>query len=89
MHEKFVTIHPFVDGNGRTARLLMNLVFMRAGYPAIVIPSDSASRLAYYDALEATQTGTNPQAFRDFVVNAADVMLERYLEILNPTLASN
>jgi len=84
VHEKLVTIHPFVDGNGRTARLLMNLVFLRAGYPAVVIPSDSASRLAYYDALEATQTGSDPEAFREFVVNAADVMLDRYLETLDP-----
>lgn len=87
VHEKFVTIHPFVDGNGRTARLLMNLVFLRAGYPAIVIPSDSASRLAYYDALESTQTGANPEAFRDFVIAAADVMLDRYLATLAPALS--
>ncbi len=84
VHEKLVTIHPFVDGNGRTARLLMNLVFLRAGYPAVVIPSDSASRIAYYDALEATQTGSDPEAFRNFVVHAADVMLDRYLETLDP-----
>ena len=84
VHEKLVTIHPFVDGNGRTARLLMNLVFLRAGYPAIVIPSDSASRLAYYDALEATQTGADPAAFRHFIIRAADAMLDRYLETLAP-----
>jgi len=87
VHDKFVTIHPFVDGNGRTARLLMNLVFLRAGYPAIVIPSDSTSRLAYYDALENTQTGAQPEAFRDFIVAAADVMLDRYLATLAPALS--
>ncbi len=87
IHEKFVTIHSFVDGNGRTARLLMNLVFLRAGYPAIVIPSDSASRLAYYDALENTQTGEQPEAFRDFIVASADVMLDRYLATLAPALS--
>jgi len=84
VHEKLVTIHPFVDGNGRTARLLMNLVFLRAGYPAVVIPSDAESRLAYYDALEATQTGSDPEAFRNFVIHATDVMLDRYLETLDP-----
>lgn len=87
VHEKFVTIHPFVDGNGRTARLLMNLAFLRAGYPAIVIPSDSTSRLAYYDALEDTQTGSRPEAFRDFIATAADVMLDRYLATLDPALS--
>lgn len=84
IHEQLVTIHPFVDGNGRTARLMMNLIFLRAGYPAIVIPSDSASRLAYYEALEMTQTGEKPEAFRDFIVSAADTMLDRYLETLAP-----
>lgn len=85
-HEKLVTIHPFVDGNGRTARLVMNLVLMRAGYPAIVIPSDSASRLAYYDALEATQTASDPHAFRNFIIQATGNMLDRYLQTLDPAL---
>ena len=87
IHESFVTIHPFVDGNGRTSRLLMNLVLMRAGYPAIVIPSDSASRLAYYDALEAVQTGVEPIAFRRFIIAATDTMLDRYLATLEPNLS--
>ncbi len=85
IHARLVTIHPFVDGNGRTARLLMNLVLLRAGYPAIVIPSDSTSRLAYYDALEKTQIGEDSQAFREFIATATDVMLDRYLETLDPT----
>jgi Fic family protein len=83
-HAQLVGIHPFVDGNGRTSRLVMNLVLMQAGYPAIVIPSDSASRLAYYDALDATHTGTHPHAFRDFVATATATMLDRYLAILGP-----
>jgi Fic family protein len=86
-YEKLVTIHPFVDGNGRTSRLLMNLVFLRAGYPAIVIPSDSASRTAYYDALENTQTGAQPHAFREFIARATSVMLHRYLETLAPAVS--
>jgi len=89
VHEQLVTIHPFVDGNGRSARLMMNLVFLRCGYPAIVIPSDSASRLAYYDALELTQTGEQPEAFRDFIISATDTMLDRYLDILAPAAHSN
>ena len=87
IHESFVTIHPFVDGNGRTSRLLMNLVLMRAGYPAIVIPSDSTARLAYYDALEAVQTGSDPAAFRNFIITATDIMLDRYLATLGPVLS--
>lgn len=52
-HERLVSIHPFVDGNGRTARLAANLLLMAAGYPpAVITPQD---RPAYYDALRAAQ----------------------------------
>lgn len=54
MHLDFVKIHPFVDGNGRTARILMNLLLRRGGYPAIPIyPND---RLAYLNAIEHADT---------------------------------
>jgi Fic family protein len=49
-HTWFVTIHPFIDGNGRVARLLLNLILMRYGYPIAIITKDD--RLRYYDALE-------------------------------------
>lgn len=51
VHSDFVKIHPFVDGNGRTSRLLMNMELMKAGYPAAVLAVES--RLAYYEALDA------------------------------------
>jgi Fic family protein len=50
LHVDFVKIHPFVDGNGRTARLLLNLELLKAGFPAIVLPVEH--RLAYYEALD-------------------------------------
>lgn len=53
-HAWFVTIHPFVDGNGRVGRLLMNLLLMRYGYPIAIITKED--RLRYYDALEQSQT---------------------------------
>jgi cell filamentation protein, protein adenylyltransferase len=52
IHERIATIHPFIDGNGRTARLLMNLVLLQNGYPITNIPGDTESRLSYYNALE-------------------------------------
>ncbi|KAF0221719.1 MAG: filamentation induced by cAMP protein [Geobacteraceae bacterium] len=52
MHERIVTIHPFVDGNGRTVRLVMNLILLQHGYPIANIPGETESRLAYYHALE-------------------------------------
>ncbi len=54
-HYRFVATHPFMDGNGRVGRLLMNLLLLRAGYPHIVIPV--AKRSQYIDALERANTG--------------------------------
>ncbi len=53
-HTWFVTIHPFIDGNGRVGRLLMNLMLMRYGFPIAIITKED--RLRYYDALELSQT---------------------------------
>ena len=54
-HSWFVQIHPFVDGNGRTARILMNLILMRYGYPISIITREDRQR--YYDALSETEGG--------------------------------
>lgn len=50
VHADFVGIHPFIDSNGRTSRLLMNLELMKAGYPPCVITVEN--RLAYYEVLD-------------------------------------
>ncbi|MDT8444632.1 MAG: Fic family protein [Desulfuromonadales bacterium] len=52
IHERIATIHPFIDGNGRTARLLMNLSLLQNGYTITNIPGDTENRLSYYNALE-------------------------------------
>lgn len=82
LHEKLAGIHPFIDGNGRTSRLVMNVALLRHGWPLVVIPSESALRLAYYESLEKAQTGVDPEAFRQFIVARVDAMLDRYLEVL-------
>nr|WP_237582184.1 Fic family protein [Pontibacillus yanchengensis] len=51
-HFKFVYIHPFSDGNGRAARLLMNLIPMEFGYPPAIVKADKDQRLKYYQTLE-------------------------------------
>lgn len=82
LHERLVTIHPFIDGNGRTARLVMNLVLLRHGYPLAIIGGDSESRIAYYDALEEAQIRGNSEGFTRFIAEIVLTSLERYCDIL-------
>lgn len=51
-HFKFVYIHPFSDGNGRTARLLMNFILMQHGYPPAIVKADQDKRIKYIQFLE-------------------------------------
>jgi Fic family protein len=83
MHERLATIHPFIDGNGRTSRLIMNLILLQNGYPLAIIEGDYDNRMAYYTALEAVSTENNKQKFITFIAEKVKTMLERYLKILN------
>lgn len=77
-HYKLVTIHPFVDGNGRTARLLMNLILMIYGYPpAIIRPED---RLAYIKSLETAQLGGPLDKYMALIARAVEQSLDIYLK---------
>lgn len=66
LHLKFVSIHPFGDGNGRISRLLMNCVLDEHGYPMIVI--EYKDRPTYYSALEKSQTFNNSFDFVRWLV---------------------
>ncbi len=78
-HFRLVHIHPFVDGNGRTARLLMNLILIQEGYPPAVIRRER--RPEYYDALDRAHEGvTNP--FVTLVAEEAERSLDIWLEML-------
>jgi Fic family protein/DNA-binding XRE family transcriptional regulator len=82
MHERLVTIHPFIDGNGRTSRLLMNLILLSSGFVIANIKGDNESRRAYYQALENVQVHDSKDAFIRFVALVEKQCLERYLAIL-------
>lgn len=79
-HFKLVTIHPFSDGNGRTSRLLMNLLLMQAGYPPAIIRKED--RLEYVNALEKGQVGNDIGDFYNLIYEAVDRSLDIYLEAL-------
>ncbi len=76
-HHRLVEIHPFVDGNGRTARLLMNLLLLRQGYPITMILK--VDRKRYYDGLrQADQLNLKP--FADFIARNVERSLDLYLD---------
>jgi len=80
-HERLVTIHPFIDGNGRTARLVMNLILLSSGMTIANIPGDTDSRRAYYDALEKANLEADKSDFITLiarhVLDAVQTLLQR------------
>ncbi len=80
MHYKLVTIHPFIDGNGRTSRLLMNLIAYQNGYPMVNISGSQESRMGYYNALEITREPNHHEAFREFIIKEAIKSLKDWLK---------
>lgn len=85
MHERLVTIHPFIDGNGRTSRLIMNLILLQHGYVIANIKGDYNSRMSYYNALENCQVNNNKEDFLAFIAQTEKDCLERYLGVLRPS----
>lgn len=80
-HYKLVTIHPFIDGNGRTARLFMNLLLMQIGYPPAVIRKEDRKR--YLESIEKSQLGESLDDFYHLIYEAVDRSLNIYLEALD------
>ena len=80
-HYKFVSIHPFIDGNGRTGRLFMNLLFMQYGFPpAVILVTD---RHKYYDVLNEANLG-DLKPFVRFIAQSVERSIGLYLEAIEP-----
>ncbi len=71
LHGEFVKIHPFIDGNGRTARLLLNFELMKHGFPPIVITKDRKAQ--YYETLDKAHTSLD---YSEFINLVADFLIE-------------
>lgn len=76
-HYKLVSIHPWVDGNGRTSRLLMNLILLQHDYPPAIIKKEERRR--YVQSIEEAQLGGSLEKFYDLIIEAENRTLDIYL----------
>lgn len=83
-HYRLVTIHPFIDGNGRTARLVMNLLLLQNGYPPALIRK--RDRVPYLNALEKAQLGGSKDDYHTIIAKAVSRSFEIYFQALNPAV---
>lgn len=79
IHKELVTIHPFIDGNGRAARLLLNLALIQAGYPVAIIPP--VLRRDYLNTLNKTHKGDD-RPFMNFIAGVCYESAKEYLRLL-------
>ena len=85
LHQRLVNIHPFIDGNGRTSRLVMNLHLLQQGYPITIIDSAMDKRQEYYRILGEYQSvsGGDSKPFELFVAQKVKDALFEYLQFLS------
>lgn len=83
LHERLVSIHPFSDGNGRTSRLVMNLILLKHGFPITNISSKNELREDYYNSLENTRVLDDNKIFHKFIAKNVKTSLMQYLEAIS------
>jgi Fic family protein len=81
LHHKLVYIHPFFDGNGRTSRLVMNIILMQSGFPLVIVLKNDRKR--YYQTLSVADRGEYAD-FVNFIARAVERTLDIYLKVLMP-----
>lgn len=86
LHHKLVYIHPFFDGNGRTARLAMNVLLMQAGYPLVIVLKND--RKKYYRVLSKADEGDYIPLIR-FIAQCVERSLNLYLKAVSPSAVKN
>lgn len=83
-HFKLVSIHPFADGNGRTARLLMNLILIQNGYPMAIINNEN--RKEYINAVEKGQLEGDLEDFYGIIFESVEKSLDIYLDAVKQSI---
>ena len=84
IHQGLVSIHPFTDGNGRTARLIMNLILLRNGYPVANISGERTQRNDYYDSLEKSHMEGGLTDFQRLILRTEKAAQIAYLNLFYP-----
>lgn len=79
-HAEFVRIHPHIDGNGRTSRLIMNYQLMANGFLPVSIAKEQ--RLEYYNVLEDYAVNNNLERFTDFIAELEEKRLDEYIKLM-------
>jgi len=87
MHSRLVNIHPFIDGNGRTSRLVMNLILLQHGYPVTIFEPEEDNRDVYFNALNIAREQQNIEDFELFVMNNVKRWMFKYLSLLAPNIS--
>lgn len=82
MHERLVTIHPFIDGNGRTSRLVMNLILLQHGYTIANLKGDIESRMRYYRSLNTVQEEHDSTEFYELILDTVETSLNEHLAMV-------
>jgi Fic family protein/plasmid maintenance system antidote protein VapI len=83
MHERIASIQPFIYGNGRTSRLIMNLILLQNGYVIANIKGDYDTQTKYYKALETAQIKNNKEDFILFIAETEKESLQRYISTIS------